>query len=264
VPSDWLRGTFETTFRAASADGYPFNVRADGQWRRRSLRQHDPRSAAADYVTGEVTRLAATCPILATTSLEYRANAHLGRAVSARGMGVRVRRVRVHVDADPDAQDAALARMRLRVRVKNDREDRQQRIAQATEMRDLLREDPTLAIAHLLLESPAAVTDQAAVNAINALGDLVASHSPGAAWVTTARLLENFLGNLQPDAKKLIVERFCGTLREFGAREEARLVMRAHGISDWHPDSNEVRDSPNGHQKPLPGFEDAPVPSRGH
>jgi len=116
---------------------------------------------------------------------------------------------------------------------------RQLRIAQAVTFRDLLREDPTLALAHLLLESPETVTGQAAISTISAIGEQVAAYAPGAAWVKTAQLLEKSFGELPPDAKQFIIDRICSGLMEFkGAEDAASRIRQVHGIPAQHAAPN--------------------------
>lgn len=239
MPRDWLRGTFEAKFQAASADGFSFDITAHGRWRRTALRQHNPQSATASYVIDEVSRLAVTCSVLAAPALTHKANAHLGQAVRIPGLGVRMQWASVHIEVDPEIERQAKTRMRLRARAKEDLEDRQLRIAQAVILRDLLREDPTLALAHLLLESPGTVTGQAAVSTIKEIGEQVAAYAPGAAWVKTAQLLEKSFGELPPDAKQFIIDRICSGLAEFrGAEEAAHRIMQAHGSPVQRASSN--------------------------
>ena len=195
----WLRGVFEVNFPAASEDGFSFEISASGRWRRTSLRQHDPVSAAASYVIDEVSRLALTCSVLAAPTLTYRANSLLGRAVKIADFGVRMQWAHVHIEVNPEVQRRADIRLSLQARAKSDWEDRQRRIAQAVTFRDLLREDPTLAFAHLMLESSGTLTAQEAISAIKEVGEQVAAYAPGAAWVKTAQLLEKSFGDLPPD-----------------------------------------------------------------
>ena len=227
----WLRGTFEAKFPAASGDGFSFDVSAHGRWRRTALRQRNPESAAASYVTDEVSRLAVACSVLAAPALTYKANAHLGRAKRIPNLGVRVQWASVHIEVDPEVQRRAKARLRLRARAESEREDRQLRITQAITFRDLLREDPTLALAHLLLESPGTVTSEAAISTIREIGEQVAAYAPGAAWVKMAQLLEKSFGELPSDAKQHIIDRICRSLMEFrGTEEAAHRIMQVHGL----------------------------------
>jgi hypothetical protein len=239
VPRGWLRGTFEVKFPAASADGFSFDVSAHGRWWRTALWQRNPEAAAASYVIDEVSRLAVTCSVLAPPALTHKANAHLGRAARRPNFGVRVQWASVHIEIDPEVQRQANTRLHLRARAKSDCEDRQLRIAQAVTFRDLLREDPTLALAHLLLESPGTVTSQAALSTIKEIGEQVAAYAPGAAWVKTAQLLEKSFGELPPDAKQFIIDRICKGLMEFrGTEEAAHSIMQVHGIFVQRAPSN--------------------------
>lgn len=230
MPRGWLRGTFEVEFPAVSADGFTFNVRADGRWRWRGLRQHNHESAAASHVMDKVSRMAATYSVLAAATLERKANAHLGRAANVNGLRVRVQWARVHIDVEPQVRREAQTHMRLLVRAKADREDREVRIAQAVALRDLLREDPTLALAHLLLESPRKIDNHAISETVKAIGEQVAAYAPGAAWVKTAQMLEKSFGELAPDAKQAIINRICRTLTEFGQKEAAQRIGQVHGL----------------------------------
>jgi hypothetical protein len=239
MPRGWLRGAFEATFPAASADGFSFDIAAHGRWRRTALRQHDPQSVAASYVIDEVRRLAVTCSVLAAPALMHKANAHLGRAVRIPGLGVRMQWASVHIEVDPEIRRQAETRLRLRARAKSEWEDRQLRIAQAVTFRDLLREDPTLALAHLLLESPGTVTGQAAISIIKEIGEQVAAYAPGAAWVKTAQLLEKSFAELPTDAKQAVLDRICRSLMEFrGAEEAADRIVQVHGTHAQRATSN--------------------------
>jgi hypothetical protein len=211
-------------FPAESADGFLFEVRADGHWRRRGLWQHDPESVAASYVIDKVRRLAIGHSVLAATSLERQASAYLGKGANVEGLGTRVLWARVYIDIDPEIRSEAYSLMRLRARTKTDLEDRQLRIAQAVALRDLLREDPTLALAHLLLEAPEKVDPQTIKGTIKAIGEQVSAHAPGGTWVKTAQLLERSFGGLPADAKQAIIDRICRTLTEFGEKETAEHI----------------------------------------
>ncbi len=117
-------------------------------------------------------------------------------------------------------------------------EDKQLRIAQAVTLRDLLREDPTLALAQLLLESPEVINNQTTRETIKTISEQVATYAPGAAWVVTARLLENSFSQLPPDAKAAIVDRMYRVFMEFGEKEAAERIVRAHGLAIPSPSSN--------------------------
>ena len=228
MPKGWLRSTFEVEFPAESADGYLFKARVDGRWRRRGLRQHDPESVAASYVIDKVRSLAISHSVLAATSLERQASARLGRGANVEGLGTRVVWARVCIDVDPEIQSEAYTLMRLRAREKADLEDRKLRIAQAVALRDLLREDPTLALAHLLLETPEKIDTQALKGTMKAIGEQVAAHAPGGTWVKTAQLLERSFGGLPTDEKQAIIDRICKTLTEFGVKEAAEHIEESY------------------------------------
>jgi hypothetical protein len=207
LPRGRLCGIFEVDFPAESGDGFIFHVKAMGAWWRYGLRQRDPESAAASYVIDKVSSMAADCSVLAAVSLERKVNACLGRGASVKGLGTRISWARTHIDVDPEAQHEAHIRMRLRARTKAELEDRRLRIAQAAELRDLLREDSTLALAHLLLVAPEKVENLTKGGIIKAVGELIASHAPGATWVKTAQMLEKSFGEMPDDAKQAIVDR---------------------------------------------------------
>ena len=235
-------------FPVPSADGFIFTARAEGRWRRKGFRQRDPESAAASYVIDEVGRLAGTCSVLASASLERKANARLGRASDILRLGVRMQWARVQIDVEPEDQYNARIYMRSLADAKSEWQLRQMRIAQAVALRDLLREDPTLALAQLLLESPTKIDDHV-ISIIDAIGDQVAAYAPGAPWVKTARLLEKSFATLPLDAKRFIVDRICMVLTEFGASEEAQHIMRAHGYVGSRPSPSQPSETPGDLQR---------------
>jgi hypothetical protein len=223
-----LQSTFEVEFPADSADGFLFKVRVDGKWRRRTMRQHDPESVAASYVIDKVCGLAIGHSVLAATALERQASACLGGGANVKGLGTRVVQARVYIEVDPEIRSEAYTLMRLRARSKTELEDRQLRIAQAVALRDLLREDPTLALTHLLLEAPEKVDAQTLKGTIKTIGELVSANSPGGTWVKTAQLLERSFGGLPDDAKQAIIDRICKTLTEFGQRGVAEHIEESY------------------------------------
>ncbi|CAM3748583.1 hypothetical protein [Nocardiopsis rhodophaea] len=192
----------------------------------------------------EVTRLAADFSILAGEALKHRANAHLGQAVELPVFGVRVDWASIQVDVAPEDVHEAEARMRLSARAKAELEDRKLRIAQAVTFRDLLRDDPSLALGHLLLYAPDKFPDQAGA-LVDVIAERVAAHAPGAAWVKTAQLLEEFFGKLPSDEKKFIIDRICRTLTGFGAKDAARQISQAHQPTTDRPDRRDVNGSPS-------------------
>ena len=226
-------GSVDLAFTAASAEGgYRFNVHATGQWRMTNALFHqNPAAAAACHVIERVTELAAVCSILSLAELEYRANALLGQPADLVDVGVRVQWATVHVHARPEDLLDAQRRERLRAKARADQEEQQLRIAQYANFRDLLREDPTIALAQLLLENPAAFTPQT-VDTIGEIARQVASHAPGAAWVETARLLEKSFGRLPADAQQFIVDRLCTVLMEFGANDPAERLRTVHRVAE--------------------------------
>jgi hypothetical protein len=228
LPKGWLRGTFEVKFPAESADGYLFDVRADGLWRRRSLKQHAPEEAAASYVIEKLYPLAKNYSVLAATSLERKANAYLGKGANIEDLGTRLRWAQVSIDVDPKILLEASNLMRIRSRAKADLEDRDLRIARAVALRDLLREDPTLAFAHLLLEAPEKIDVRNLSGTIKAVGEQISAYAPGETWVKTAQLLERSFGSLPADAKQAIIDRICKTLTEFGEREPADHIRETY------------------------------------
>ncbi|MEV0873609.1 MULTISPECIES: hypothetical protein [Streptomyces] len=221
---------FSGSFTVSSADdGFRFDVRVEGRWQRSRSRHHNPEAVASSYVIGEFTRLAADCRILDYAELQHRANARLGREAVLADEGVRVRwaTVRVHVTAED--LNSAHAQMRLRARARADSEIKQLRVAQAVAYRDQLRTDPTLVLAQLLLESPETVNADT-VKIVPIVAEQVAMFAPGAAWVQTAHLLEEWYGKLKPDAKQFVIGRLCTALTEFEGEAAAERLKEIHGL----------------------------------
>ncbi|MEU8719557.1 hypothetical protein [Streptomyces antimycoticus] len=226
-------GPVDLAFTAASAEGgYRFDVHATGQWLETGAPFHqNPAAAAACHVLDRVTELAAVCSVLSHAELEYRANALLGQPADLASASVRVQWVAVHVHARPEDLIDAQTHERLRAKARAAQEEQQLRVAQYVGFRDLLREDPTIALAQLLLENPAAFTPQT-VNTMGEIARQVASHAPGAAWVETARLLEKSFGGLPADAQQFIVDRLCTVLMEFGAKAPAERLRTVHRVTE--------------------------------
>ncbi|MER6389744.1 hypothetical protein ABT236_14850 [Streptomyces sp. NPDC001523] len=178
---------------------------------------------------GEFTRLAADCPILDYAELQHRANARFGREAVLPDEGVRLRWATVRVHVGPEDLHAAHAQMRLRARARTDSEIKQLRVAQAVAYRDQLRTDPTLLLAQLLLESPETVNAET-IKIVPIVAGQVASFAPGATWVQTAHLLEEWYGKLKPDAKQFVIGRLCTALTEFEGEAAAQRLREIHGL----------------------------------
>jgi hypothetical protein len=183
-------------------------------------------------VIEKVCAIATNYSVLATTSLERKANAHLGKGANIEGLGTRLRWAQIIIDVDPEIQLRASNLMRKRSRLKTDREDKDLRIAQAVALRDLLREDPTLAFAHLLLEAPEKLDARTLSGTVKAVGEQISAYAPGETWVKTAQILEKSFGDLRPDARQAIIDRICKTLTEFGEREPADHIRETYS---WRP-----------------------------
>jgi hypothetical protein len=118
--------------------------------------------------------------------------------------------------------------MRLRARARTGLEDRKLRIAQASTFRDLLREDPTLALAYILLESPEKIDSLDSGGIIKAVGEQVAAYAPGSTWVKTAQLLEKTFGELPDDEKRAMIDRICKVMTEFGQKPTAEHLQETY------------------------------------
>jgi hypothetical protein len=215
-------------FPATSEDGFSFHVNVTGAWWRHDLRQRNPESAAESYVMDKVSSMAANCSVLEAVALERKVNACLGRGRGVAGLGARVRWARAHIDVDPETQHEAHTRMRLHAREKAELDNRRLHIAQAEELRDLLREDLTLALAHLLLVAPEKIESLASGGIIQTVGEQIAAYAPGATWVKTAQMLEKSFGEMPDDAKQAIVDRICTVLSEFGKKREAEHLQETY------------------------------------
>jgi hypothetical protein len=248
LPRQWFRGDFEAKFRVESSDdGFYFKVSAGGTWLRRSFRLRNPESIAVTRVINDITGLCRKHSILAVAALEHKLNAHMSRAMRAPGLKIQRAQVNLHVESED--QFEVKSRIRLRARAKIDHEIKQLEIAELLSFRDMLREDPTIAYAQLLLKSPEKILDDSVTKKIKEIGEQIATYAPGAAWVRTAQLLDNSFGQLPIDAKKTIIERVCDVLMEFGMEIEARNIMQVHGTAvsaESSSASNKVFNGANG------------------
>ncbi|UNO42982.1 hypothetical protein [Streptomyces sp. MST-110588] len=226
-------GSIDLAFTVASAEGgYRFDVRTEGLWMRaRGIHHHDPAAVAACYVINQVSRLAAACSILDHVELEHHANAQMGMPAELTDAGIRVQWASVHLHVRPEDLLDAQARAHRISGARAAHEQQQLRITQYTDFRDLLRDDPTIALAQLLLENPAAVTKETQ-NVISEIASQVATFAPGAEWVQTSRLLESFFEGLASDAKQFVIDRLCTVLMEFGAKESAERLQSVHQVTE--------------------------------
>jgi len=228
VPRDWPQwyrrsGPIHGTFNAKSADpGYFFSIDVDGRWQARRT-HHTPESVAISYVIEQVGRLAGSVSLLEHSRLQHQANDLLGRPVSLPRQNIRVLWASVHVHASPhDAADLLEAQRRSTTAKRADEEIRL-RISRIITFRDGLREDPTLALAQMMLESPAKVTPETLAT-IESIAKYVATYAPGAEVVAVAQMLRDFTADLKPDAKQFIADRLCTVLIEFGGEAPAHQI----------------------------------------
>ncbi|GAB3113362.1 hypothetical protein GCM10027160_17130 [Streptomyces calidiresistens] len=157
----------------------------------------------------------------------------------------------VQVYVSPEDLHAAQSRIQLRARARADWELKQLRVVQAVAYRDQLREDPTLILAQLLLESPATFSDQT-LAMIPKVAARVSAYAPGAEWVQTAHLLNEWYGGLAPDAKQFVIDRLCTVAREFGGEGVAQRLKEAHSpVADPPPPVGES--TPEGSSGSLSG-----------
>ncbi|MFB6753576.1 hypothetical protein ACFCX6_21960 [Streptomyces sp. NPDC056353] len=199
---------------------------AQGRWRHTG-RHHSPDAVATHHVIETVTDLAVACSILAPEQLQHRANTILGLPTTLPPTGVRLDWAAVHVTVSPADMHAAKNHMRLQARIRAQQERRHLQMTQAAVYRDQLREDPTLVLAQLLLESPQSISDET-VQLIPKIAKQAAAYAPGAAWVQTARMLDQWFGPMDPDAKQFIIDRLSTLATEFGADQIAQRLKDIH------------------------------------
>jgi len=229
VSRDWLlrrhrSGRFIDTLAVESSDhGYLFSIDIDGTWGQEPRsKQANPTSVALSHVIEHLERLAETHGLLQYKLLEHRANCLLGQPTDLADH-VHLVRASVHVTAgSQDLADIAAIERRRSEAARADEAIRS-RVQRLMVFRDCLREDPTIALAQMLLETPAALTP-ATLSLLDEVGSRVAAYAPGRETVEVVRLLRDFTANLQPGEKKFIVERLFDVLIEFGGRPTAEKI----------------------------------------
>jgi hypothetical protein len=112
---------------------------------------------------------------------------------------------------------------RRRVSAKHSDEEMRLRINRIITFRNALREDPTLALTQMLLETPAAVSRET-LETMELVAARIAAYAPGAEVVAIAQLLRDFTIDLKPDAKRFIADRLCAVLIEFGGTAPADQI----------------------------------------
>jgi hypothetical protein len=218
-------GSLRRTFPAPSNDqGYSFEVEVAGFWEERTKTAHqNPESVLTTDIIERVRPLAEAVSLLDAELLQHRANALLGQPVDLPEHHLRLLGVQVRVHAH--AADVAAVRDALRRRHALQRADEATRLKmeRVTMFRDSLREDPSLALALMLLENRTTLTSET-LQALDHITERVAASSPHAEAVVIAGLLREFVAGLQPDAKKHIANRLCTTLTEYGGDRQAEKI----------------------------------------
>lgn len=230
MSSGWPRrlqrsGPLRETFTAHSADdGYYFQLEVEGRWEERARTPHrNPESVAATHVIELVRSLACSIPLLERERLQHQANSVLGQPVNVPDHSLRLLWAQVRVYANPDDVDDLLDAQRHRHALRRAAEAKRVKIEHIAAFRDSLREDPTLALAQMLLETPTAITHETIEN-LELVTQRVAANSPRVKTIVIAQLLRDFVAGLKPDAKQLIVDRLCTALVEFGGHEQAEKI----------------------------------------
>jgi hypothetical protein len=228
LPRQKRSGRIGTTFTAESAEsGYLFPIDLESLWQQGARSsQHNPESAVTAHVIRHVECLAKEHSLLQYKRLEHRANSLLGRPEGLADH-IQVITAVIHVNPEPgDITDIIAARRRHEA-AKHANENMRSRIELFAMFRDHLRQDPTIALAQMLLETPSKV-DSATLQTMESVASRVAAYSPGAETVAIAQLLRDFTENMDPDKKKYIMDRLCTVLIEFGARGPAERIQRLY------------------------------------
>jgi hypothetical protein len=214
----------DATLKAESADdGYLFCLDINGFWEERTRHgNHNAESVVNSYVIEQIEPLAGSLSLLEYDRLEHKLNSLLGRPVSLPGR-IRLLWARVRVHAQPDDIGDLLEARRHRVAARRADEEMRMRIDRIIAFRNCLRDDPTLALAQMLLETPDKVTPETLAT-MESIAERIAEYAPGANSVVIAQLLRDFTANLKPDAKIFIAERLCKVLVEFGGAEPAEQI----------------------------------------
>jgi hypothetical protein len=241
VRRNWLpwhkrSGRINTTFTAESSDlSYLFSIDLESLWEQRaSSRQRNPESMVIDHVMKHVERLATEHSLLQYKRLEHRANCLLGRPA---GLADRIQVITAVIHVDPDPRDITeiLTALRRHEAAKRANDVMRARIELFAMFRDHLRNDPTIALAQMLLETPSKV-DSETLQTMESVASRIAAYAPGSETVAIAQSLKEFMENLDPDKKKYIIDRLYTVLIEFGARGPAeriqRLLQPEHGPAD--------------------------------
>jgi hypothetical protein len=210
-------GTLRDTIQTKSSDlGHFFILDIEGRWEERSRHaHHNPESVVTSYVIDQVGRRASSLSLLEHDLLQNQINSLLGRPINLSEHNIRLLWARVYVHARPQDVVHLLDMRRQQVSAKHADEEMRLRIDRITSFRNALREDPTLALAQMLLETPSAVSPET-LNIMELIATRIAAYAPGTEFVAIAQVLRDFITDLKPDAKQFIVDRLCAVLVEFG------------------------------------------------
>ncbi|MBP0458981.1 hypothetical protein [Streptomyces montanisoli] len=221
---------------SSPAPGYYFQAHLTGAWQRLpAARPHQhPQAAATDYALSVAQKIAGATQLSQADLAEAQTNSHLGRPVDLPNLPVRLLWARIRLTAD--AQQAAHVDQLLRERHQAEHDARQdhRRLQRATDLRDALLTDPSLAFAYWFLDHPEAV-DEATVQHVERLITAAASYAPGTTWVQVARILQDFVLTLPDDSRQHLITSLAHIFDRYGQPQRAQQLRTAGQTSPSSP-----------------------------
>ncbi|WP_354642942.1 hypothetical protein [Kitasatospora camelliae] len=222
----------------SAAECFRFHFEVTGRWSDSpgATRHHDPEAAATDHVLNIIRDIARDHSLPDVVTVEKRVNARLGLPAAISDASVTVSWASARLWATPDDMASALHSLRS-IHEHNLKEEQHRReLDLSRSLRDALREDPSLALAHLVLRHPQDLSTES----ISQLGMLVAevsAYDPANSWVATARVLQDLIKDMPADTKAHLINQLATLASQFGHKEGANQLRR-HTETRKKPTSN--------------------------
>ncbi|MFE7558188.1 hypothetical protein [Kitasatospora sp. NPDC057500] len=211
----------------SAAECYRFHFEVTGRWSNSpdATRHHDPEAAASDHVLNVIRDIARDHSLPDVVSVEKRANARLGLPEAVPYASVTVGWASVRLWVTPDDLASALQSLRRTHEYNLQEEQHRRELDLSRSLRDALREDPSLALAHLVLRHPQDLSTES-ISQLGALVAEVSAYDPANSWVATARVLQNLIKDMPTDTKSHLINQLATLAAQFGHKGVADQLRR--------------------------------------
>jgi hypothetical protein len=210
--------------------GYCFTAHLTGEWEELPARipHEHPNAVAIDYALSRAQEITNNRQLSQATAAEAAINSCLGQPRELAQASVRLLWARIQLNAHH--QEAVHVERLLREQHQAELHAHQcrNRLQRATDLREALLSDPSLAFAYWFLDHPEAI-DTETVQRIESLIAAAASYAPHNGWVQAAQILQEFVRDLSDEAREHLVTGLAHIFDRFGQPERARQLRTVGG-----------------------------------